>query len=548
MASMNFQAALAHHQAGRFAEAEALYRQLLAAQPQHADTLHLLGVLAAGTGRSEEGVALISQAIALLPGVAVFHSNLGVSLRRLDRLAEAVAHFRQALALDPRLVDAHMNLGEALFALGEVDESIVCSQRALELRPDFPEALDNLGNAFAEKRRFTEALACHQRAVALAPQLASAHNDLGHSLLENGRPEEAVASFQRALALQPSLVRAQGNLAVTLAAMGRVDEALALYRQALAAQPGMAEIHWNHALLSLQLGRWEEGWREYEWRWRYAGFPSRRRNFPAPQWDGAPAPGATILIHSEQGIGDAIQFMRYVPLVCERAKAARVVVECEPSLARLLTQGGEWNAEIVAREGWEGVSLPPFDLHLPLLSLPWVLKQFAPLAMPNPYLHADAELRAAWRERLGAGGFRVGLAWAGNSKHKGDRRRSLVPGQLDPLFRVPGVELINLQVAASDIPASVRNLTTHIADFADTAALIAELDLVVTVDTAIAHLAGALGRPVWTLLPFVPDWRWGLGCDDTIWYPTMRLFRQGTPGRWHEVIERVAAELQTSRP
>lgn len=545
---MNFQTALAHHQAGRLAEAEAMYRQILASQPQHADTLHLLGVLAAGSGRSEEGVTLISRAIVLLPGVAVFHSNLAVSLRRLDRMAEAITHFRQALALDPRFADAHMNLGEALFALGELDESIACSQRALALRPDFPEALDNLGNALAEKRRFTEALACHQRAVALAPQLASAHNDLGHSLMENGRPEEAIVSFQRALALQPSLVRAQGNLAVTLAAMGRVDEALALYRQALAAQPDMAEIHWNYALLLLQLGQWEEGWREYEWRWRYAGFPSRRRNFSAPQWDGTPAPGATILIHCEQGIGDAIQFMRYVPFVRERANAARVIVECEASLARLLAQSGGWNAEIVARDGWDGARLPAFDLHLPLLSLSLALKQFAPLAMTSACLRSDPQLRDAWRERLGADRFRVGLVWAGNSKHKGDRRRSLALDQLDPLLRVPGVEFINLQVGTSEIPAGVCDFSRHIADFADTAALIAELDLVITVDTAVAHLAGALGAPVWTLLPFVSDWRWGLGRDDTVWYPTMRLFRQRTPGDWREVIERVAAALLTVQP
>ena len=540
-----FQLALAHHQAGRLAEAEAIYRQVLAAEPRHADALHLLGVLAAGEGRFDEALELIQKAILLLPVQPIFHMNLGVAYRRLGRLEEAVACLQRAAALGQEMAAVHMNLGDALYGLGRIDDSIASSQRALALRPDYAEAHSNLGNALAKKRRWDEAAACYHRALALKPDYAEAHNNLGNAFIEHHRWDEALACCQRALALKPDLIEAYGNLGVALVEMGGPSAALDFYRQTIASRPDFAPAHWNLALLLLRIGRYEEGWKEYEWRWRYEGFASPKRNFSAPQWDGSPVAGGAILLHTEQGFGDALHFLRYVPFVAGRV--GRAIFECPPELARLITQSGGWNADIIVRDGGPP---PPFDCHLPLLSLPLALGRFEPMPMAAPYLGADPGLRAAWRERLGvSSNRRVGLAWAGSPKHQNDGRRSIEAEQFLPFLRTSCVSFFSLQVrppgalpqALAD--AGVIDLTAHITDFADTAALMAELDLIITVDTAAAHLAGALGRPVWTLLPFVPDWRWGLEREGTPWYPTMRLFRQPSPGDWDSVIGRVAEEL-----
>jgi hypothetical protein len=275
-----------------------------------------------------------------------------------------------------------------------------------------------------------------------------------------------------------------------------------------------------------------------------------KRGFSAPQWSGAAAPGKTILVHAEQGIGDTIQFLRYVPFVLERACVSRVIFECSPELLRLFNQNNIRNVEIVARQHWEAAASLPFDCHVPLLSLPLALEMFEPHSEVKPYLHAEEDLCATWRQRLGQNRvLRVGLAWAGNPMHRHDHRRTIYFEKLLPILRVPDVSFYNLQIGMPHtlsmqfVASGLLDLTEGICDFADTAALIAELDLVITVDTAVAHLAGALGRPVWTLLPFMPDWRWGLKREDTPWYSTMRLFRQPKAGDWESVIARVAGEL-----
>lgn len=436
--------AAAHHRAGDLATAEAMCRKILAVQPDHAGSLHRLGLIAFATGRDDEALELLANAIAHWPGVAQWHSDLGVVHRRRGQLEEAVA--------------------------------------------------------------------CHERARALRSDLHFIHFNLGNTLHDLGRLEEAIASYRRGLKLKPD----------------------------------HADGHYNLALALLLLGRWEEGWKEHEWRWQCEGYQRHRRSFSAPQWAGTPMTGGTLLVHAEAGFGDTLQFVRDVPLVREVSGASRVIFECQSELARLLTQTGGWNAEVVARQSWDGAELPPFQRHIPMLSLPLVLGQCEPRRMAGAYLQADPGLRAAWRERLGPG-FRVGLAWAGNALHEQDRRRSLAPDQLAPLLHVAGVEFVSLQVNADTVPAGVSDFTQHITDFADTAALMAELDLVIAVDTASVHLAGALGRPVWVLLPFAPDWRWGVERDDTLWYPAMRLFRQRAPGHWDEVMHRVAAALTAAQ-
>jgi hypothetical protein len=384
----------------------------------------------------------------------------------------------------------------------------------------------------------------------LSPNYAEAHSNRAGAFMALEQLDDAIACYERAVALKPDLPDAYGNMGVAYMRKGDYARALDFVRQAIACDSKFADGRWNHSLILFLLGRWEEGWHEHEWRWRTPVPVSPLRKFSQPQWDGAPMPGRTLLLHAEQGFGDAIQFLRYVPLSRERSQAERVVVEVPPLLVRLFAQSVEPGIDVIGREAWDASALPPVDAHLPFLSQPLALREFAPLRMSEPYLRADEAARAVWRERLPAG-FRVGLVWAGKSEHTNDHNRSIAFDRLLPLLRVPGVNFINLQIG-TPLPQHegvvLHDLTADITDFADTAALVAELDLVIAVDTAVAHLAGAIGSRVWTLLPFSPDWRWGTAGEETPWYPTMRLFRQRTIGDWDEVIARVAAELSALRP
>lgn len=540
--------ALSQQHAGQLAAAEATCRRVLTAQPQHPNALYRLGMIALSAGRHEEALEAIGQAVALRPNEPDWYSNLAVVQRRCGQTEDAVASLQRALALRPDLHHVHFNLGNALQELGRYVEALECYRRALELQPEHAASHVGLGNSLRELGRVEGAIESHRRAVALAPASAVAHDFLGVSLMEADRLDEAGACFRRALELEPAFADALLNLGLVCQSTRRPNEAAALYRQALVHNPELARTHTNLAHALLLTGQFEEGWREYEWRWRDPKFPSQPRNFAAPRWDGSPMPGRTILLHTEQGYGDAIHFLRYLPLVRERSAASRVIVECSAPLVRLFAESVGDDAEVFERVDWEGNKLPSFDCHLPFLSLPFALRKFAPMPMATPFLHADPARRAAWRECLQPG-FRVGLVWAGSTWHRRDRRRSIPVEQLAPLLRLEGVSFYSLQIGAkektSTLPPPIHDLTSHITDFADTAALVAELDLVISVDTSVVHLAGALGRPVWTLLPFVPDWRWGLERDDTLWYPSMRLFRQRVMDDWDEVVARVAHELST---
>jgi len=438
--------------------------------------------------------------------------------------------------------DQALDIAAASHRAGDLAAAEAMCRKILATQPHQAGALYRLGLVTFALGRDGEALEFLAKAIAQSPGQAQWHSDLGVVQRRRGRLEEAVACHEHALALRSDLHFIHFNLGNALHDLGRLEEAIASYRRCLELQPGHADAHYNLALALLLLGRFEEGWKEHEWRWSCGGYRRHRRHFAAPLWDGTLMAGGTLLVHAEAGFGDTLQFIRYVPLLREASGAERVIFECQPELVRLCAQSTDWNAEIVARENWQGAGLPRFDRHVPMLSLPFVLGQREPRAMTGAYLHAAPSLRAPWRARMGRG-LRVGLTWAGNALHELDRHRSLALDQLAPLWRAAEVEFVSLQVQAREVPAGVRDWTQHLADFADTAALVAELDLVITVDTATAHLAGALGRPVWTLLPFAPDWRWGLEREDTPWYPTMRLFRQRTPGDWEEAIRRVAEAL-----
>jgi len=614
--SQAFAAALQHHHAGRLPEAEALYRQVLAVQPNHAAAVHSLGLVAHQLGRYDLAVEWIRQSLALNPNEAAAHSNLGEAYRFLRRYDEAIASYQRAiqlaaphpqtyhnlglalaekgqfadaatayrhsLKLRPDAPETLNNLGSILAGQGRLDQALGAFRRALELKPDFAEAYNNLGGALVGKGLLDEAVAAYRRAIEFRPGYAMAYYNLGRGLTEQGSVEEAMAAYQRALELKPDYLNALSNLGNLLKDQDRLDEAeacyersLALdpsfsyghlnmgvvslqrrhfpeaeasYRRAIACEADLAEAHFNLGMLLLMLGRYEEGWHEYEWRWLSCA-RTHVRNFPAPQWDGTPAPGKTILIHAEQGYGDVLLFARYLPLVRARSQAARVILECRSALVPLLEQLRSRDIEIVTR-GASDSTLPSFDLHLPLFTMPLALRSFAPLAPLAPPLVADAGLRVRWRERLGSPrGLRVGLAWAGNPLQDDDRHRSLTPEKLAPLLCVPGIHFVSLQVEPrGSMPpvlaaAGVSDFTAEIRDFSDSAALVAELDLIITVDTATAHLAGTLGRPTWVLLTYAPFWPYGVEREETPWYPTMRLFRQRALGAWEEVLERVAAAL-----
>ena len=462
--------AIQHHQAGRLQAAQQIYEQILQAVPNHADALHLLGVLAHQAGKHEIAVGYIERAIALNGNAAIFHNNLGGAYYALGRIPEAVASYRRALELKSDVADTHNNLGIALKDQGKLDEAIACYRRALQLNPDYAEAHYSLGIALQEQGELNEAIACYRRALELRPDYAEAHNNLGTALTSTGgewtvdrgrwtvdsgqwtvngplpfsvhRPpttvHEAIACFRRALQLKPDYAEAYGNLGTALQGQGLLAEASACYRRALELKPDYAEAHWNRALLWLRSGNWAEGWPEYEWRWQTKDW--RPRCSPQMLWTGQSLQGKTILLHAEQGLGDTIQFIRYAPVLGEYQ--ARVVVECQKPLLRLLA-----SCPGIAQLIGEGEELPRFDVRAPLLSLPLRCKTtFENLPASVPYLFPVSALVAQWRERLSnIAGFKVGICWQGNPRYRGDCFRSIPLRCFAALGRIAGVTLISLQ-------------------------------------------------------------------------------------------------------
>ncbi len=429
-----------------------------------------------------------------------------------------------------------------------LDEAVACCRRAIDLKPGYPEAHNNLGIVLAELGLPEEAVACYRRALDLRPDYPEACNNLGIALKDQGWLDAAVACCRRAIDLKPGYAEAHNNLGNALEQQGRRDAAADCYRTAIAFRPDYPVAHTNLAMLLLAGGEMAAGWAEYEWRWQQPDMIMNRRSFTQPPWRGEAAAGRTLLIHAEQGFGDTLQFCRYAILAA--ASGLRVILEVQQPLVRLLRSlpGVE---RVLAR----GESLPAFDFHCPMLSLPLALgTTLASIPAAPAYLWADPDQVAAWRARLAAmsnPGRRIGLVWAGGNRAyspvlaASDRRRSMPPDRLAPLFELAGAHFFSLQKGGPAAPgkAPLTDFMDEMADFADTAALISNLDLVISVDTAVAHLAAALGKPVWLLNRFDSCWRWLLQRQDSPWYPTLRLFRQEQPGDWQAVVETVRTEL-----
>jgi len=577
--AQTLQTALNQHNAGDLASAEAAYRRVLAERPTEADALHLLGVLLGQRGQPELGLPLIQRAITILPNVQPFHLHLGQALAAMNRHEEALAAFTRGLQMNPRDLDARQAAGSSLFALnrplpaieqfriaaelapqdgvrmgnygyalmhaGRPADAVPVLRRAVELAPNHAAVWMQLGEAVWKCQRYDGALPLARRAVALAPNDVRTLVLLGNTLQTLAQFDEAADVYRRAAQVAPHLFDAPSNLALTLLKMGRASEALAMYDQICARWPNSPDAIANRSLALLTLRDYQRGFADYEARWQTPTVT--KYQFAQPRWNGIDAAGKTILLMNEQGLGDTIHFVRYAPLLA--ARGATVLVACPPALQPVIAtvQGV---GRVVADQPQGGGAA--FDFYEPLSSLPGLFRTtLETIPATVPYVAADPVRVAHWRNRLASdANLKVGLVWAGTAGHINDRARSAPLATFAPLAAVANVTFYSLQKGPPAAQASAPPTGTKLIplgddlhDFADTAALLEVLDLLISVDTSVVHLAGALARPVWTLLAAGPDWRWMLDREDSPWYPTMRLFRQPAPGAWQPMMEQVAAQL-----
>ncbi|NKI70282.1 tetratricopeptide repeat protein [Collimonas pratensis] len=566
-------------QNGNTRQAEQVLNNILQSQPANVDALHILGVIHAANGQRPQAIGLFQRALAQDPNNVSLHYKLArvqfesgeftaalqayeriialgyvkpeillaktAALVNLQRHLEALACLEQALARWPDYADGWAHKGAICCQLRHYDEALLCLDQALALQPAMADGWYKKSLALDKLERYTEALACADRAVSLAPHSAAYRLDRAVILHKLERYDEALSDHEQGLALAPANAEAWGDHGLTLSRMKRHEQALASYGRALSLQSGYADVLSNQSLSQLVLGQFDAGWQSYEYRWK-KGNADTPRHTDLPLWLGQhDIAGKRILLWSEQGLGDTIQFCRYATLVA--ALGAEVVLEVDPTLKTIAqTLGG---FQVIAI----GESVPPVDYQTPLMSLPLVFKtDLASIPAGPAYLHADRDKREHWRSRqdFANGKMKIGLVCSGNPGNTNDHRRSMPLQDFAPLLQSDAADffLIQKEVRESDLAFLQQNpkLRLPAADidgFDDTAAIIANLDLVISVDTSIAHLSGALGVPVWILLPWVPDWRWLLDREDSPWYPSARLLRQNAAGNWHGLIQRVAEEL-----
>jgi tetratricopeptide (TPR) repeat protein len=533
---------------GQLTDAVAHYQEALRLQPDFPQAHYNLANVLRRLDRLDEAAQHYEQALRSKPHDFQTRRRLGLVRLDQDRPTDALPHLREALRLQPRSVDALNYLGVALTKLGQAEEAAGLFEQALRLRPRAPGIHNNYGIALARLGRFAEAVAQYQQSLRLAPNAAGTLCNLGNALRDQGLLDEALTCFQESLRLAPNAADTHNNLAIAHVKLRRLDAARTYYEETLRRQPDFAEGHVNRAHLLLLQGDFAGGWPEYEWRWRCKDAQPFRCRQPA--WDGSPLAGRTILLTWEQGFGDTLMYVRVAPLV--KAQGGTVLLLCQPRLLELLRR-----CPGIDRVVPNGEPLPEFDVHAPLATLPCLLGttvETIPAAVP--YLLPDPALVEGWRLELPPDGtFRVGIAWQGNPRYGGDRHRSIPLRHFLPLARLPGVRLVSLQKGLGSeqlrsLPAGngIVELGSRLDEtdgaFLDTAAVMQHLDLVITSDTSIAHLAGGLGVPVWMAVNFSSDWRWLLEREDSPWYPTMRLFRQRRFGSWGEVFERIAALLR----
>lgn len=612
-----FQKGLLLHKQGQLEQAKVIYEEVLSEHPHHFDALHLLGVIANQTNNRESAVDLISRAIAINPNYAAAHSNIGLAFQELNQFEKAIASYDRAIEIQPDFSLAYYNRGNSLQRVKRFDEAIESYKRSIDISPDYPEAHCNLAIAFQELKRYEESIESFDKAIAINPKYAEAYSNSGVSFKELKRLDEAVARYKLAIEINPDYAEAYSNLSVALHDLKRFQEALencdraislkpdfsgAHYNRGLALQglnflkealdsydraiaiapdyaqaycnrgvvlqdlrdlkaaiasynraselnPNYPSAYWNKSVALLLSGDLINGWPLYEWRWTPELTTSTIRHFKQPLWIGnEDIKGKTILLHCEQGVGDSIQFCRYTKLVHDLG--ASVILEAPKSLVGLFNHLAGVDEIIEA-----GQSLPAFDYHCPLMSLPLAFgTELATIPQSKAYLSSEVEHRKTWIERLGVKTKpRIGVVWSGSTTHRNDRNRSLTLAEL--IKHMPSeFEYVSLQKEVRAIDqdvlgqSDIKHFGNQIKDFRDTAALCDLMDIVISVDTSVAHLSAAIGKETWVLLPFVPDWRWLLDRDDTPWYACVTLIRQDQNRDWETVLKRVAEKLSNTNP
>ena len=504
-----------YHRSGNIQQAQAHYRRILQVEPGQPEALHALGIIAFQLKEYEDANSLIGKAIKNKPKVPQFHYNFGLVFIALKRQEKAIQAF----------------------------------QEAIKIMPDYSDALYNLGLALKKKQQFEEAVSNFKHVIKLTPDDAHAYYNLGNTYEALGRYELAVENYQLATKKNGAFTGAFNNLALVLKAMGRIDEAISYFREALRLQPGLAEAHWNLSLALLINGQFEEGWKEHEWRFRRG---KRRTIYPhrfgIPLWDGSSFTGKRLFVHSEQGFGDTLQFIRYLPMV--KRLGGTVIFEAFGPLLEIMR--GFPGIDKLVEISPDRRHVENCDYYVPLMSLPMLFATDIPTIPTNiPYIFADPEKVGQWKNRTNKKGYKIGIVWAGKSEHENDGNRSCAIEHFFTLAGIRGIELYGLQKGGAARQTEtlggmkrIINFDRELTDFSETAAAIDNLDLLISVDTALVHLAGAMGKPVWILLPHAPDWRWLLEREDSPWYPTMRLFRQPGRGDWGAVFDKVKDELE----
>jgi tetratricopeptide (TPR) repeat protein len=539
-----FQAAREHQKAGALQQALQAYEDILTQEPAHAGSLHMLGLIYAQTGQAQQGVDLLCRALEWEPDNAQAYYGLGFAMCKLKQFAAGIECYETAMSLRPQFAEAACDKGSALIELDRCSEAVESFDLAISWRPDYADAYVYRGNALRGLQEDAAAVRSFEAGLAINPAFASGHLNLGNALLAQGNYEGALASYDRTIALRPQDAMAYSNRSGVLKHLHRFDEALRSCESAVALAPDFAFGQWNHSLLLLLLGDLRAGFEKYHWRWKTDTFQVIRRKFSQPMWLGSESlKGQTVLIHTEQGLGDTIQFARYAQVLAERG--ARLVLEVEPALYDVMRTLPGVDTLVRQRD-----PLPAFDLYCPLMSLPigcGTTLETVPCAIP--YLRTNPAKVWGWQERLGPKTrLRVGLVWSGSTTHQADHLRSL--GLSELLDALPAeFEYVSLQkeIRPGDMAAVQASGMAQYGDdlltMDDTAALCACMDLVIAVDTSVAHLAGALGLPVWVLLPHMPDWRWLLERSDSPWYPSARLYRQTRAGDWNAPLAQVRADL-----
>jgi tetratricopeptide (TPR) repeat protein len=541
-----FNLGVIYYEQEKLKDAVHCWQKVIQRKPDHVLACVNLATALEREKRPEEAVVFFARGLELDPNQSKPWLALGKIHEEKEEIKEAEHCYRKALEVRPDLAEAYIQLGLLGLQQGSLDDAVYHFEKAVNVKPDSPEYYCNLGNAYQQKKNLERAADCYRKAIQIRSDYCQAHNNLGLILHHQGRLEEALNQFNLAMGMNSDLPELLVNIGNIKKDFGEISEGIKYLEKALAMNPEFPEAHWNFSLVLLTGGYLEQGWREYEWRWKLKGNPLRQ-DIQRPLWKGEDLKGKRILLFPEQGFGDTIQFCRFVPMVIQRN--GRVILECQPELKSLLSSLEGIGEFILYRE-----QPPDYDVQCSLLSLPLVFHtSLSSIPQTVPYLHPDPGLVKKWRMILSKEEMKkkIGLIWAGRPEHVNDRNRSLMLKNLAPLFLIPGIQWFSLQkgeagsqIKELSLESDLWDCARALTDFSETAALIQNLDLVISVDTAVAHLAGALGKPVWTLLHYSPDWRWMLKREDSPWYPTMRLFRQSAYGDWGGVIEKVGRELE----